>query len=217
MPASVLSTGFSTNSSHFGGFPSSSSYSSSPLDPPYFQSSSGFNRPPSPNPQRKQQAPMPSTNSLSTREPPPPPPLRPSPIPIGFGANTPNLPAPIMPQPTSNHKPTPSSSSNNNNNIFSELNSKLARQVARAQSSTSASASQLSSNMLHGLDPFATPVSTSQYQNGTSTPPIPAPAMNLQGRASPQPGGLPPPISPIRPTPSIPPRPFERPPVPQRN
>ncbi|CAF1454732.1 unnamed protein product, partial [Adineta steineri] len=42
-------------------------------------------------------------------------------------------------------------------------------------------------------------------------------AINQPGRASPQPGGLPPPISPLRPTPSIPPRPFERPPVPQRN
>ncbi|CAF0795990.1 unnamed protein product [Rotaria sordida] len=43
------------------------------------------------------------------------------------------------------------------------------------------------------------------------------PPINQQGRASPQPGSLPTPMTAIRPMPSIPPRPFERPPVPQRN
>ncbi|CAF4423181.1 unnamed protein product [Rotaria sp. Silwood2] len=46
------------------------------------------------------------------------------------------------------------------------------------------------------------------------------PAMNQQGRASPQLGNLPAPLTPLTPirsTPSVPPRPLERPPVPQRN
>ncbi|CAF1433812.1 unnamed protein product [Rotaria sordida] len=197
MPASVLGAGFSSFSNTTNNYGSSSNYSNNSLDASIFQPTYGFNRPPSPNPQRKQQAPTGPTSSAFPSREPPPPPLRPSPVPGSFGGNPSNLPAPIMPQPASNNKFQTNTSSNNTNNIFSELNEKLAKKVARAQStatSSSSSSSQPSSNMFHGLDPFATPTSSPLYQNGTSNPPVPA-----------------------RPTPSIPPRPFERPPVPQRN
>ncbi|CAF1335602.1 unnamed protein product [Rotaria sordida] len=196
MPASVLGAGFSSFSNTTNNYGSSSNYSNNSLDASIFQPTYGFNRPPSPNPQRKQQAPTGPTSSAFPSREPPPPPLRPSPVPGSFGGNPSNLPAPIMPQPASSNKFQTNTSSNNTNNIFSELNEKLAKKVARAQSTatSSSSSSQPSSNMFHGLDPFATPTSSPLYQNGTSNPPVPA-----------------------RPTPSIPPRPFERPPVPQRN
>jgi hypothetical protein len=192
MPVSVLAAGVSSASLNPTGFGSSSGFGSNSLDTSVsFQSSFGANRSSSPNLTRKPAAPSnPSSNSYAQREPPLPP-TRPSPVPNSFGGSSSILPPPIMPQPASTNRPQTNSSSSTNN-LFSELNEKLARQVARAQTSSSLTPSQSSSNMFHGLDPFATPVS--QYQNGTSNPPIPA-----------------------RPTPSIPPRPNERPPVPQRN
>lgn len=153
-----------------------------------FPTNSTMNRPSSPGSIMKTQAPTnPIGNSFATREPPMPP-SRPSPIPGVFNGSSSTLPAPMMPQPKPPSNPSSSSASNN---IFSELNQKLARQIARAQSSSTSNSSS-SSNMFQGLDPFATP--TPQYSNGTLNPPVPA-----------------------RPTPSIPPRPTERPPVPHRN
>ncbi|CAF3738038.1 unnamed protein product, partial [Adineta steineri] len=188
MPASVLAAGFSSVSSNTNSYGSSSGYPSNSLDTSsYFQQ-----------------------QSFGANRPASPNPSRKQPAPSNPISNS--FPSREPPPPPLRPSPVPSGFGANS----STLPAPIMPQRAQSSSMTSSS-SQPSNNMFHGLDPFATPMSSSQYQNGTSTPPIPASAINQPGRASPQPGGLPPPISPLRPTPSIPPRPFERPPVPQRN
>ncbi|CAF0841471.1 unnamed protein product [Didymodactylos carnosus] len=51
------------------------------------------------------------------------------------------------------------------------------------------------SNNLFGFDPFATTTTSSNTSNGAYAPSLPSPLLNVQGRASPQSGGLPPPLS----------------------
>ncbi|CAF1529205.1 unnamed protein product [Rotaria sp. Silwood1] len=144
MPVSVLAAGFSTFSTNTNNYAPSTGYSSNALDTTFFQPSYGFNRPPSPNPQRKQQAPTNPTSSTFPTREPPPP------------------PPPLRPS------PVPSTFGGNPSNLPAPI------MPQRAQNAATSSSSQSSTNMFHGLDPFAAPVSSSQYQNGTSTPPIPA-------------------------------------------
>ncbi|CAF1668562.1 unnamed protein product [Rotaria magnacalcarata] len=79
-------------------------------------------------------------------------------------------------------------------------------------------------NAFGSRDPPPPPLRPNPVANptGGNFPNFPAqmmnqPMMNQQGRASPQLANFPSPLTPLRPTPIIPPRPAERPPVPQRN
>ncbi|CAF1394886.1 unnamed protein product [Adineta steineri] len=68
--------------------------------------------------------------------------------------------------------PRPSSTANGFGGNSSPL--PVPRMHHRSHSGSMTSLSQSSFNIFQGLDPFATPASSSQYRNGTATPPLPA-------------------------------------------
>ncbi|CAF2029874.1 unnamed protein product [Rotaria magnacalcarata] len=123
--------------------------------------------------------------------------------PNAFGSRDPP-PPPLRPNPVANQ------TGGNFPNFPAQMMNQPAQYTKTSYSS--------SSNLIAELDPFATPVlSAISYQNGFTMSTKSSPMMNQQGRASPQLANFPSPLTPLRPTPIIPPRPAERPPVPQRN